>query len=44
MSDAFAIFITGLFGVFLGMALLYVAIQITSLVTNHFGNDGKKSA
>jgi hypothetical protein len=33
MRDAIIIFISGLGGVFLGMALLYASIRITSLVT-----------
>ena len=44
MSEALSIFITGLFGVFLGMALLYMSIKITSLATDRLGGDLKNSA
>jgi hypothetical protein len=39
VSEALAIFITGLCGVFLGMGLLFVAIKITSLLTDRWGGN-----
>ena len=33
MADDLIIFIAGLGGVFLGMALLYISIRITALIT-----------
>ncbi len=44
MSEALSIFIAGLFWVFLGMALLYVSIKITSLVTDRLGGDRENRA
>ncbi len=34
MSNSFIVFISGITGVFCGMALLYIAIRITSFVTD----------
>jgi len=36
MEDALTIFIAGLGGVFVGMAMLYVAILITPVITGRF--------
>jgi hypothetical protein len=43
MRDAVLLFISGLGGVFLGMALLYTSIRITSLLTEKMDpkKDGK---
>jgi Na+-transporting methylmalonyl-CoA/oxaloacetate decarboxylase gamma subunit len=42
MEKAVVIFVAGLGGVFIGMALLYAAIRITSLVTDKLAS--KKEA
>jgi Na+-transporting methylmalonyl-CoA/oxaloacetate decarboxylase gamma subunit len=43
MADTLIIFIAGLGGVFLGMALLYISIRVTSLVTGRFEKKRKKN-
>jgi Na+-transporting methylmalonyl-CoA/oxaloacetate decarboxylase gamma subunit len=43
MADTLIIFIAGLGGVFLGMALLYISIRVTSLVTGGFEKKRKKN-
>ena len=43
MVDTLIIFIAGLGGVFLGMALLYISIRVTSLVTGGFDKKRKKN-
>jgi len=40
MNAAVQIFIAGLGGVFIGMALLYVAIRLTSMVADHLSKGG----
>ena len=43
MIDAVGVFIAGISGVFLGMALLYVSIKIVSGVTSRFNaKEGEK--
>ena len=42
MKEAVEIFVVGLGGVFIGMALLYIAIRIVSLVVDRIGT-GKES-
>ena len=37
MKEAVAVFVVGLGGVFIGMALLYIAIRIISLVADRIG-------
>lgn len=37
MEQAITIFVAGLGGVFIGMALLYIAIRLTSLITDKIG-------
>ena len=37
MKEAIEIFVVGLGGVFVGMALLYIAIRIISLVVDRMG-------
>ena len=37
MKEAFEIFVVGLGGVFVGMALLYISIRIISLVVDRMG-------
>jgi hypothetical protein len=44
VSETFSIFIAGLFGVFFGMALLYAAIKITSLVAERWGGNREHRA
>lgn len=39
MNQAIEIFIAGISGVFIGMALLYVAIRVISLVVDRIGAD-----
>jgi len=36
MGETLGIFVAGIAGVFLGMALLYVSTKITSVVTDRF--------
>ena len=40
MKDVLQIFIAGLGGVFIGMALLYIAIRLTSLVATRMAKGG----
>ena len=42
MTESFAIFLSGLAGVFGGMALLYVSIRITTLITGRLTTEDKK--
>ncbi len=44
MSSSFIVFISGIAGVFFGMALLYIAVRITSFVTDRIemAKEGKK--
>ena len=43
MFEAIGIFVAGISGVFLGMALLYVSIKIVSSVTSRLNSEeGKK--
>lgn len=42
MEQAITIFVAGLGGVFIGMALLYIAIRLTSLVTDKIGSRKEK--
>ena len=37
MEQAITIFVAGLGGVFIGMALLYIAIRLTFLITDKIG-------
>lgn len=37
MNQAIEIFVAGISGVFIGMALLYIAIRIVSLVVDRIG-------
>ena len=39
MIDAVGVFIAGISGVFLGMALLYLSIKIVSAVTSRLNSD-----
>ncbi len=43
MVDGLIIFIAGLGGVFLGMALLYTSIRVTYLITSGFDKKRKKN-
>ena len=43
MFEALGIFVAGISGVFLGMALLYISIKIVSAVTSRFtSEEGEK--
>ena len=44
MSNSIIVFISGITGVFVGMGLLYIAIRITSLITDKIAmiREGKK--
>ncbi len=43
MAKAMFIFIAGIGGVFIGMAMLYVSIKIVSLITSRLNvNEGEK--
>ncbi len=44
MSNTIIVFISGITGVFVGMSLLYIAIRITSFVTDkiEMAREGKK--
>ena len=41
MNDTVFIFVAGLGGVFVGMAVLYVSIRLTSLIIEKWDNPGK---
>jgi len=43
MGEAVSLFVAGLGGVFVGMALLYVSIRITSLITGRLPSGEEKS-
>ena len=40
MQDVLYVFVVGLGGVFIGMAALYIAIRLTSLVTERLSKGG----
>ena len=40
MQDVLKVFIVGLGGVFIAMALLYIAIRLTSLITERLIKEG----
>ena len=42
MEQAITIFVAGLGGVFIGMALLYIAIRLTSLLIEKIGGRKEK--
>jgi len=42
MSESFVVFISGITGVFCGMALLYISIRITSFVTDRIESAKEK--
>ena len=42
MADAVSLFVAGLGGVFVGMALLYIAIRVTSLITGRLPSGEEK--
>lgn len=39
MFEALGVFVAGISGVFLGMALLYLSIKIVSVVSSRFSSD-----
>lgn len=38
MSNPFAIFVVGIFGVFFGMTLIFVSIHITAMIVDKLDN------
>ncbi len=39
VEQATTVFLAGIFGVFVGMTLIYIAIRITSLIVDYIGTD-----